>query len=49
MTVGSAATTSQGTVDALKVYDMFKPPSGTTNQRPPEKQVQYSITLISKQ
>ena len=37
MTVGSAATTSQGTVDALKVYDMFQPPSGTTNQRPPAK------------
>ena len=33
ITVGTAATTSQGTVDALKVYDMFKPPSGT-NQRP---------------
>ena len=37
MVVGTAATTSQGTVDALKVYDMFKPPSGTTNQRPPAK------------
>ena len=37
MTVGTAATTSQGTVDALKVYDMFQPPSGTTNQRPPAK------------
>ena len=34
MTVGTAATSSQGTVDALKVYDMFQPPSGTTNQRP---------------
>ena len=34
ITVGAAATTSQGTVDALKVYDMFKPPSGVTNQRP---------------
>ena len=35
MTVGAAATSSQGTVDALKVYDMFQPPSGRTNQRPP--------------
>ena len=37
MSVGAAATTSQGTVDALKVYDMFQPPSGGTNQRPPAK------------
>ena len=37
ITVGTAATTSQGTVDALKVYDMFNPPSGGTNQRPPAK------------
>jgi len=37
MVVGTGATTSQGTVDALKVYDMFQPPSGTTNQRPPAK------------
>jgi len=37
ITVGTAATTSQGTVDALKVYDMFQPPSGGTNQRPPAK------------
>ena len=37
MTVGTSATTSQGTVDALKVYDMFQPPSGGTNQRPPAK------------
>ena len=37
ITVGAAATTSQGTVDALKVYDMFQPPSGGTNQRPPAK------------
>ena len=37
ITVGTAATTSQGTVEALKVYDMFKPPSGGTNQRPPAK------------
>ena len=37
MTVGTAATSSQGTVDALKVYDMFQPPSGGTNQRPAGK------------
>jgi len=37
MTVGTAATASQGTVDALKVHDMFQPPSGGTNQRPPAK------------
>ena len=37
MTVGTAATSSQGTIDALKVYDMFQPPSGTTNQRPAGK------------
>ena len=37
ITVGTAATSSQGTVDALKVYDMFQPPSGGTNQRPPAK------------
>ena len=37
MTVGTSATTSQGPVDALKVYDMFQPPSGGTNQRPPAK------------
>ena len=37
MTVGAAATSSQGSVDSLKVYNMFQPPSGTTNQRPPAK------------
>ena len=37
MNVGTAATSSQGTVDALKVYDMFQPPSGGTNKRPPAK------------
>ena len=37
MTVGAAATSSQGSVDSLKVYSMFQPPSGTTNQRPPAK------------
>ena len=34
MTVGTAATTSQGNVDSLKVSQMFQPPSGGTNQRP---------------
>jgi len=37
MTVGTAATASQGTVESLKVYTMFQPPSGGTNQRPPAK------------
>ena len=37
MTVGTGATSSQGSVDSLKVYSMFQPPSGTTNQRPPAK------------
>ena len=50
MTVGTAATASQGSVDSLKVSNMFQPPSGTTNQRPSWKsQVHYSITLILKQ
>tara|TARA_B100000963_G_scaffold235802_1_gene206075 strand:- start:253 stop:1632 length:1380 start_codon:yes stop_codon:yes gene_type:complete len=34
MTVGTGATAGQGNIDSLKVYDMFQPPSGTTNQRP---------------
>ena len=34
MTVGTAATASQGHIDSLKVYTMFQPPSGGTNQRP---------------
>ena len=37
MTVGTAATASQGSVDSLKVLNMFQPPSGGTNQRPPAK------------
>ena len=37
MTVGTGATASQGSVDSLKVYNMFQPPSGGTNQRPPAK------------
>ena len=37
ITVGTAVTSSQGGVDSLKVSKMFKPPSGTTNQRPVAK------------
>ena len=37
MTVGTGATASQGTIESLKVYNMFQPPSGGTNQRPPAK------------
>jgi len=32
--VGTASTAGQGSVKTLKVYNMFKPPSGFTNQRP---------------
>ena len=34
ITIGTGATSSQGSVDSLKVSEMFQPPSGTTNQRP---------------
>ncbi len=37
MTVGTAATASQGSIDVLKVSNMFQPPSGGTNQRPSGK------------
>jgi hypothetical protein len=37
MTVGSGATAGQGIVDSMKVYQMFNPPSGTTNTRPAGK------------
>ncbi len=37
ISVGTGATSSQGTIDAIKVYDMFMPPSGVTNQRPAGK------------
>ena len=37
MTVGTGATSSQGSVDSLKVFNMFQPPSGTTNTRPAGK------------
>tara|TARA_R100001015_G_C4632304_1_gene195689 strand:+ start:1391 stop:2734 length:1344 start_codon:yes stop_codon:yes gene_type:complete len=34
MVVGNGVTAGQGNIDSLKVYKMFQPPSGTTNQRP---------------
>jgi len=34
MTVGTGATVGQGNIDSLKVYSMFQPPTGGTNQRP---------------
>ena len=34
MTIGTGVTAGQGNIDSLKVYKMFQPPSGTTNQRP---------------
>ena len=34
MSVGTGATAGQGNIDSLKVYDMFQPPTGGTNQRP---------------
>ena len=37
ITVGTGATASQGSVDSLKVSQMFQPPSGTTNQSPAGK------------
>ena len=37
MTVGTAVTSSQGSVNNMKVFRLFQPPSGTTNQRPPAK------------
>ena len=37
MTVGTGATSSQGSLDVVKVFKMFQPPSGTTNQRPAGK------------
>ena len=48
MTVGTAATVSQGSVDSLKVLQMFQPPSGGTNQRPPAKPgaLFYNLSLI---
>ena len=37
VTIGTAVTSSQGSIESLKVSTMFQPPSGTTNQRPPAK------------
>ena len=37
ITVGTAATAGQGSIESLKVFNMFQPPSGTTNQRPAGK------------
>ena len=37
MTVGTAATASQGSVNSMKVYKTFTPPSGTTATRPAGK------------
>ena len=37
MSVGTSVTASQGSVDSLKVFNMFQPPSGTTNTRPAGK------------
>ena len=34
MTIGTGATAGQGNIDSLKVYSMFQPPTGGTNQRP---------------
>ena len=37
MTVGTAATASQGSVDSLKVSNMFQPPSGTNKSKTTRK------------
>ena len=37
MTVGNGVTSSQGSLNNMKVFNMFQPPSGTTNQRPAGK------------
>ena len=34
MSVGTGATTGQGSIDSLKVSDTFNPPIGGTNDRP---------------
>ena len=34
MTVGTAATSGQGNIECMKVYDTFNPPCGGTNGRP---------------
>ena len=37
MTIGTGATSGQGSLESLKVYKMFRPPSGTTATRPVAK------------
>jgi len=37
MTVGTSVTSSQGSVNGMKVSKLFQPPSGTTNTRPAGK------------
>ena len=34
MTVGTGATSGQGSIECMKVYDTFNPPCGGTNGRP---------------
>ena len=38
MTVGNGVTSSQGSLNNMKVFNMFQPPSGRTNQRPAGKE-----------
>ena len=38
MTVGNGVTSSQGSLNNMKVFNMFQPPSGRTNQRPSGKE-----------
>ena len=37
ITIGTGVTAGQGNIDSLKVYKMFQPPTGGTNQRPSGK------------
>ena len=37
MSIGTGATSGQGSLESLKVYKMFRPPSGVTATRPPSK------------
>jgi len=37
MNVGTSVTAGQGSIESLKVFNMFQPPSGGTNQRPVAK------------
>ena len=47
MIIGTGVTAGQGNIDTLKVYKMFQPPTGTTNQRPTAKpgSLFYNIEL----